>query len=125
MKVYKIILGLILTSCIVSCSTNNKLNQEDAVKTIKEFLSKNPPPIYEGTFSVTSIEAVSQFTENEASIIVHNSISPPIDLKIIFKKNMDNKWVLNSIDEINNSGISPRGFHKWINNNQNLNFIVQ
>jgi starvation-inducible outer membrane lipoprotein len=119
-----------------SCKTNSKLNQENASKAIKEFVStSNPNKDYLRLNSVKNIGNLSQFSDNEANSIVtidyttksawDGSIeNGEFQLKCIFNKNVDNKWILTSIEPITNFNDWP-GFYKWVRNSQNMNIIAQ
>jgi len=137
MKTINFILGTILIiMSLFSCKSNQKLNQESAEKAIKEFISvSNPNANYLRLNSVKNFGPVSQFSDNEANSIVTidyssrnalygNSINDEFQVKCIFRKNVDNKWILTSIEPITQF-IDWPGFHKWIRNSQNMNIIAQ
>jgi len=125
---------LITIVLLFSCDTNKKLNQESAEKAIKEFVVQNSfgaGTWQEGSFSVnsiTSIEPISQFSETEASSIVHFNFQDSytngkLVLKFNFKKNMDKKWFMTSVDAV--SGVGSQGMSNRIAKWQNMNILTQ
>jgi hypothetical protein len=124
---------LMTTVLLCSCDTNKKLNQESAENAIKEFVTQNSFDTGSGqggSFSVnsiTSIEPISQFSETEASSIVHfdfqdSYANDKLVLKFNFKKNMDKKWVLTTVDAV--SGVGSQNMSNKIYKWQNVNIIV-
>lgn len=117
-------IGFFLILCLTSCDSNKKLNQSDAERTLKEFVKTHPSGGYDGCQfnenSIASIEPVSQFSETEASAIVQ--LTCGLKLTFIFRKNIDNKWILMNI---------PRGDYSigvtrtLIMPNQNINMVAQ
>jgi len=118
---------------LFSCETNKKLNQENAENVIKEFANQNCFNAclwQKGSFSansITSIEPISQFTESEASAIAHFDFQDSyaegnLVLKFNFKKNMDKKWVLTSVNAI--SGVGSQGMSDRIHRWQDLNILL-
>jgi len=115
---------------LFSCDRNSKLNQENAKKPINEMLSSFSDS-YNGTIIIKSIEQVNQFSENEATIIVHTEYKNPNvnwnwEFKFIYKRNMDKKWVLTAI----NPGVRDKRDGSSLQSDfceqlQNLNKIVQ
>ena len=133
MKVRDIFLGIALICFLfISCNSNSKLNQANAEKAIKEFLATGSN--YFQINSVKSIGTISQFSDNEASTSVAfdyssknafgNSTSGEIQLKCIFKKNVDKKWIFTSVEPITNF-MDWNGYYKWIKNSQDMNIIAQ
>jgi hypothetical protein len=133
-----LILGFLILSLIIfpSCESNKKLNQENAEKAVKEFVSNNSfggkgSWGQSGTFNVeaiTKIEPVAQFSEAQATTIVnfnyHDAFSDGnLILKFLFNKNMDKKWVLTSIEPV--QGVGSEGLGTWVRKNQNINIIAQ
>jgi len=130
----KSIVIFMTTVLLFSCDINKKLNQESAEKAIKEFVAQNSfgaGTWQEGSFtaeSITTIEPISQFSETEASSIVHfdfqdSYANGKLVLKFNFKKNMDKKWVLTSIDAV--SGVGSQGMSNRIQKWQNVNVMTQ
>ena len=101
-----------------SCSTNDVLKQESVNSAIKEFTESHEAPgseAFKGTFSdtaVKSVEPVKQFSKTEAVAIGHIIYSNerisnfPIELKLrfIFRKTLDNKWILTSFENTSDYG---------------------
>ena len=126
----KIIFSTSVLFLLFSCDTNKKLNQENAEKPIKQLLSTFSG-CSNGTLEIKSIGPVSQFSENEASIIVYTTFNNQYvkwswEFNCIYKKNMDKKWVLVSInmgtrDERDGSSCQS----DFCNQLQNVNKIVQ
>ena len=130
----KIIFSTLVLLFFISCDTNKKLNQENAEKAIKEFVTQNSFEAgtwQKGSFSansIISIEPISQFSETEASAIVHFDFQDgypdgKLVLKFNFKKNMDKKWVLITVDAV--SGASADDIRSKIRNWQNVNIATQ
>jgi hypothetical protein len=133
MKNLTIIWGVVLISLsLLSCDSNTKLSQANAEKAINEFLSKGSD--YFQINSVKNFGTLSQFSDNEATMTVtfeyssKNVFGEPtngeIQIKCIFKKNVDKKWIFNSIESITHF-IDWNGYAKWIQNNQDMNIIAQ
>jgi len=109
---------LIVTLLISSCDTNDVLKQESVNNAIKEFVSTHDAPgseAYKGAFndsSVKAIEPLKQYSKAEAATIAHLTYTNerisnfPIDLKLrfIFRKTLDNKWVLTSFENTSDYG---------------------
>jgi len=103
---------------ISSCDTNNVLKQNSVNNAIKEFVSTHDAPgseDYKGTFddsSIKAIEPVKQYSKTEAAAIAHLTYKNdrmshfPIELKLvfIFRKTLDNKWVLTSFENTKDFG---------------------
>jgi uncharacterized protein (TIGR02145 family) len=137
MKKFNAIIYCLLTIALLSsCDSSKKLEQANAENTIKEFVQTN----YfggggswgqQGSFDVNSIssfEPIFQFNEIEASSVVHFNYHDAfadgnLSLKFNFKRNIDKKWVLTSVDAI--SGVGSQGMSDKINNWQNINILVQ
>ncbi|MBL0202162.1 MAG: hypothetical protein IPP81_19000 [Chitinophagaceae bacterium] len=124
------------TCFFVSCDTNKKLNQVNAEKAIKEFVSNNALKGsgswgQTGTLNVEAIQKIdpiSQFSETQASAIVnfnfHDSFSDGnLILKFIFNKNVDKKWILTSIEPV--QGVGSEGLSNWVRKQQNINIVAQ
>lgn len=118
-------------------SSGKKLNQEIAERTIRQFVSANSFGGggsnwgESGSFSensISSIEEISQFTETEASSIVHFNYHDAfadgnLVLKFNFKKDINKYWFLTSVEAVSGTGsqgMSDR-IYKW----QNINVPVQ
>lgn len=123
----------ITTLLMISCNTNKKLDKENAEKAIKEFITQNSFEAgtwQKGAFSVNSIisiEPISQFTEEEATITVNFDFNDSysnekLSLKFNFKKNIDKQWVLISINSV--KGVGSQAISNLIQKWQNLNIIV-
>jgi hypothetical protein len=127
---YFLLKAIILIS-LFSCNSNAKLNQQMATKAINELISSsNPNENYLRLNSVKDYGTISQFSDNEANSIITidyssmhamsgKSFNGEFQIKCIFKKNVDNKWFLTSIEPITQFGDWP-GFYKWVRRNQNL-----
>jgi hypothetical protein len=81
-----------------------------------------------GVEAISSIEPVSQFSDTEASSIVHfkydNAFTDGnLVVKFKFQKNIDKKWILTSL-ELVDGGITI-GLHEWEQENQNINIVAQ
>ncbi len=136
MKNLILILFIVSVSVLTSCEGNQKLNQENAEKAIKEFVSNNSFGGggnwgQSGTFNVeaiTKIEPIAQFSETQASSVVnfnyHDAYAGEnLTLKFLFSKNMDKKWVLTSIEPV--QGVGSDKVDNWVRKNQNINIIAQ
>ena len=127
MKTLSLSLFCLLTMLFfLSCDTNKKLDQDNAVKAIKQFLSSSRGEV--GVEAIGSIEPVSQFSVTEASSIVHfNYLNPyatgNLVLKFKFQKNMDKKWILTSLEVVEGAGLQR--IHDWVRKNQNINIVAQ
>jgi hypothetical protein len=134
----KIYILCVLTAILLfSCDKNKKLNQENAEKVIKEFVSKNGfggngSWGQQGSFdvnSITSIEPITQFSETEASTVVHFNYHDAfagknLTLKFNFMKNVDKQWVMTKIDAV--EGVGSQGLSNKIQSDwQNLNLLAQ
>jgi len=144
-KVNLFIIVITIISFLYGCNSNVKLTQESAEKGIRSFLSSTNLPIidygsdgmyhprgYFNSDAIISIDPISQFSENEASTIVHfNEKQCVIDqnnlkLKFTLKKNIDEKWILTSVTPATNEYDDPfRTLSKWCDKNQNINIPVQ
>jgi hypothetical protein len=117
--IFSFVIGLIFISFIISsCNTNDVLKQESVDSAIKEFVSTHDAPgsaTYKGIFSdsaVKSVEPVKQYSRSEAVAVGHLIYSNerisnyPIDLKLrfIFRKTLDNKWMLTSFENTSDYG---------------------
>jgi hypothetical protein len=106
----------VLFAC--ACNTNSVLRQESVDNAIKEFVSTHDAPgseAYKGIFSdssVASVEPVRQLSKTEAMAIGHLTYTNerisnyPIELKLrfIFRKTLDNKWILTSYENTSDYG---------------------
>jgi hypothetical protein len=124
------LIGLFLIS---SCDTNDVLKQNSADNAIKEFVSTHDAPgseDYKGAFNDSSIKAidpVKQYSKTEAAAIAHLTYKNdrmsnfPIELKLvfIFRKTLDNKWVLTSFENTKDFG------GLYTNDNGHLNIRAQ
>lgn len=118
-------------------SSGKKLNQEIAERTIRQFVSANnfggggSNWGESGSFSensISSIEQISQFTDTEASSIVHFNFHDAfadgnLVLKFNFKKDINKNWFLTSIEAV--SGVGSQGMSDRIYKWQNINIPVQ
>jgi len=137
MKNFNAIIFCFLTIAMLSsCDSNKKLEQVNAEKAIKEFVQTNSfggggSWGQEGSFdvnSISSIEPVSQFSETEASSIVHFNYHDAfangnVTLKFNFKRNMDKHWVLTSVDAV--SGVGSQGMSNRLRQWQNTSIMTQ
>lgn len=125
----------IIIMSLLSCKQNAKLNQEGVDKAFKELLEiSNPNAEYFQVNSINQIGPISQFSDNEASSIMQVDYSTPsvdrgmvngaFQVKCLFKKNIDNKWLLTSIEAITHNN-NWMGYYSWIRKSQNLNIIAQ
>lgn len=134
MKSTKIFYTLILmiVTTLLACNSNTKLNQTNAEKAINNFLARGSQYFKVG--SIKSIEPLSQFSDNEATTnltfsysstdFFGNATGGNIQVKCVFKKNIDKKWIFTSINPItrfNDWG----GYDKWISSNQEINILTQ
>jgi hypothetical protein len=126
-KITIYILSLLTSIFLFSCDSNKKLKQENAYKAILEFYQSYRPgfPLK----SITSIEPINQFAENEASTIVHFNVSrfshenENLVLKFNFKRNIEKNWILTSIEGV--AGVDSDEIRKKLNNWQNINILAQ
>ena len=108
-----------------------KLNQVIAEKSIKNFVYVNSFVLGKSTFSLNSIELIepiSQFSENEASSIVHFNFwdsyaEEKLVLKFSFKKNMDKQWVLTSV--ISKAGVGSQTVGDLIKKWGEINILIK
>lgn len=132
-KITIIAIICITTLIMLSCDTNKKLDKVNAEKAIKEFVTQNTfdaSAWQKGSFSVNSIisiEPISQFTEDEASITVNfdftdSYASEKLSLKFNFRRNIDKQWVLTSINSL--KGVGSQAISNLVEKWQNLNIIV-
>lgn len=123
----------ITTLIMLSCDTNKKLDKVNAEKAIKDFVNQNTFDAgawQKGSFSVNSIisiEPISQFTEDEATITVNfdftdSYASEKLSLKFNFRRNIDKQWVLTSINSL--KGVGSQAISNLVEKWQNLNIIV-
>lgn len=134
-RINSLIICLWVSIFLMSCDSNLKLNQENVEKGIKEFMTNNSFPAHRNsTFdvnSITSIDSVVQYLENEASVNVHYSCTfgdtDPVVVKFNFKKNIENKWVISSIKEVDGFGtMGSKELRNKMNSDwSNLNIVVQ
>jgi hypothetical protein len=92
---------------LTSCDSNKKLNQENAEKAIKEFTSTHSIGEIPGLMvvcrftveAIIKIEPLAQFSETEATTIVHYKCERNLDepFQFVFKRNIDKHWVLTNI----------------------------
>lgn len=135
-KLIGFIFSFLTFALMSSCDGNKKLEQADAEYTIKEFVQTNAfgGDGSGGQFgffdanSITSIEPIIQFTEIEANLVVHFNYHDSFAdgnmcLKFNFKKNIDKKWILTSVDAI--SGIGSQDMSNRLQKWQNVNRLVQ
>ena len=123
---------LLLFITIVSCKSN-RLKQDNVEKAIKEFVSNNSVNVtwqvnpFDAN-SISSIEPISQFTENEANTIVHFKFKDSwtkenLVLKFNFKKDLDNKWFLTSVVEV--SGVGSSAMQSLLEKWENTSLLTQ
>jgi len=136
MKKMNAIIFCLLTIVLLStCDSNKKLEQTDAEKAIKEFVQTNSfggggSWGQQGSFdvnSISSIEPIIQFNELEASSAVHFNYQDAfsdgnMNLKFNFKRDIDKKWVLTSVEAI--SGVGSQGMSDRLQKWQNINVMV-
>ncbi|MEI6899682.1 MAG: hypothetical protein WCL00_07385 [Bacteroidota bacterium] len=133
MKRINLFLGTVSIIIILcGCNSNSKLSQSNAEKAINQFTSVGNK--YFKISSVKSIGTLSQFSDNEANTALTfgytssdafgNSTQGDIQVKCIFKKNVDKKWIFTSIEPIT-SFMDWNGYYKWIQNSQDMNIIAQ
>lgn len=131
-KLNQFLIGIIIAFTIFGCNTNSKLSQENSEKAIKEFLNKKNE--YFQINSIKEFGKINQFTDNEASTTVvfeesHTSLwtgdkTEEIQIKCIFKKNVDNKWMFTNIKPITHFN-DWKGFYIWTKSVQDMNIIAQ
>ncbi len=124
---------LIMVVFACACNTNSVLRQESVDSAIKEFVSTHDAPgseTYKGAFSdssVRSVEPVRPLSKTEAMAIAHITYTNerisnfPIELKLrfIFRKTLDNKWVLTAYENTSDYG------GLFTKDNGHLNIIAQ
>jgi hypothetical protein len=135
MKKTKISLVLLLTTILfISCDKNKKLYQSGAENAIKEFVEANSFEAgtwQQGSFSVNSIlsiEPVSQFTETEASTVVHFDFqdsysNEKLVLKFKFQKDINKQWFLIGVEAV--SGVGSQSVSDLIRKWSSVNVLVQ
>lgn len=127
---------LLSIALLSSCDNNTKLEQANAEKAIRYFVQSNSFDGsgnwgQQGSFnenSISEIRAVSQFSETEASCIFqfnyHDAYADGnLTLKFNFKRNIDKRWILTSIDEV--SGVGSQGMRDRLRQWQNLDITAQ
>ena len=117
--IFAFLIGVTFLSFLISsCDTNDVLKQDSVDSAIKEFVSSHDAPgsaTYKGIFSdsaVKSVEPLKQYSKTEATAMAHLIYSNerisnyPIDLKLrfIFRKTLDNKWMLTSFENTSDYG---------------------
>jgi uncharacterized protein (TIGR02145 family) len=136
MKKFNAIIFCLLTIALLSsCDSNKKLEQADAENAIKEFVQTNSfggggSWGQQGSFdvnSISSIEPIIQFNEAEASSVAHFNYQDAfsdgnMNLKFNFKRDIDKKWVLTSVEAI--SGVGSQGMSDRLQKWQNINVMV-
>lgn len=136
MKKFNAIIFCLLTIAILSsCDSNKKLEQADAENAIKEFVQTNSfggggSWGQQGSFdvnSISSIEPIIQFNETEASSVVHFNYQDAfsdgnMNLKFNFKRDIDKKWVLTSVEGI--SGVGSQGMSDRLRKWRNINVMI-
>ncbi|HMC99265.1 MAG TPA: hypothetical protein VKH37_03900 [Ferruginibacter sp.] len=136
-KIKATIFYVITIALLSSCGNGNqKLEQANAEKAIKGFVESNSFTGsgswgQQGSFnvnSITSIEPVSQFSDAEASSIVHFNYhdafsNGALTLKFNFKKNMDKHWIMTSVNAV--SGIGSENMGNKIRQWQNTSVMAQ
>ena len=134
-KINAIIFCFLTVALLSSCDGNKKLEQADAENAIKEFVQANSfggggSWGQQGSFdvnSISSIEPIIQFNEAEASSVAHFNYQDAfsdgnMNLKFNFKRDIEKKWVLTSVDAI--SGVGSQGMSDRIRKWQNINVMV-
>jgi hypothetical protein len=126
------VFSLLTLMCLFSCDTNKKLKQGNAEKAIKEFVSTNS--FSDGGSSsfevsaIVTIEPVNQFSEGEASSIVHFNYrdsysNEDLVLKFIFKRNIDKHWILTSVERV--AGVGSQNMSNKLSKWLNINILAQ
>jgi hypothetical protein len=123
-----------------ACYSKKKLSQDNAEKAIRQViptLTRNSADIWRldqcfNLQSIVSIGPVRQFSETEATSMVPFKCKlengRPFGLKFVFKKNMDNKWLLTNLacpESFNGYGCDHTGVGIWVEHNQNLSVVAQ
>lgn len=136
---------LVSFSILTACNTNAKLKQEGVEKAIKEFVDFNNTSDIVHRIRILEVletDQISQFSENEATCIVTlkaKVVNPrwgnpvtendykeeELKIKLIFKKDIDNNWVLTSTEKVSNANWYDDYLSKLIQQSQNLNIVAQ
>ena len=146
MKKPKYLPALIFSLIVfMACNTNSKLEQVSIEGALREFITFNNASenaVKLSILEVLNTEQVSQFSENEASCIatLKAKVANPrwghaltendykeeeLKIKLIFKKNVDNNWVLTSTEKVSNDRWYNNYMNKLIEQSQNLNIVAQ
>jgi len=127
----KKLLALVILALLLACNSNKKLLQENAEKGIREFFTTYGTNDVPGTAcafdlpSLVAIDSLTQYTETEASTIVRvKCASSALPVKFLFRKNIDNKWVLASVSPVEGSRYTT-GFEQMLQPYQAMNRVVQ
>jgi hypothetical protein len=113
--------------------SNRKLSQDNAEKAIKAFASTHRlgPIIGAGATcsfnvqSIASIEPVSQFSDTEATSIVTIPCGNSLAFKVVFQKDIDNRWFLTKLEQVQGRGWYNQYEADWIRQAHNLKVPAQ
>lgn len=136
MKQINLLLLIFCAALLPACDSNKKLDQSNSEKVIREFVQNNAFNGggnwgQQGSFnesSITSIEPISQFSETDASQIVHFNYRDAfagenLSIKFNFKKNIDKHWMLISVTSV--AGVGSDGMANRLQKWENLNTMTQ
>lgn len=123
-----------------ACNSNKKLTQgsaETAIRQVMPTLKTSSADLWKldrcfNVQSIVDIGPVQQFSETEATATVPFKCQlengRPFGLKFVFKKNMDNRWLLTNLacpEKFDGYGCDHTGVQVWVDHNQNISVIAQ
>ncbi len=112
---------------LFSCNSNS-LKQDQAEKTIREFLNTNSFETSKEVISPQTIQKIEEtniFSQFNTSVKVHfnnNESAQGLILSFIFTRTPDNKWFLQSIET---QGSTSQELSEWLKTKKHLNIAVQ
>ena len=106
---------------------DTRLKQESAEKAINELISNHPITLYGNQFlsRIISISTLNQFSENEANCYVDIDVMYGLKLNFVFKKNIDNKWILTAIETAEKGVMAGPSYDDWLKKYSNSGIVVQ
>jgi hypothetical protein len=121
---------------LVACNANKKLTQQNAEAAIRQVIehhtvTDSAKEKFFNLDSIIRINPVTQFSETEASAVVKfkDDWLGPFALRFVFQKNIDNKWVLRSLEPAgppDGASLEQSGHeYKICQANPNLNVVAQ
>lgn len=127
MKTIKQAIYLICVFSILLSCTSNSLKQDQAEKTIREFLSGNSFETSKEIISPQTIQKIektnifSQFNTSVKVYFKNKEGRKDFTLLFIFSRTPDNKWFLESIEGVDGT---TQELSDWLKTKKNLNIAV-